>query len=89
MSELYARPPERNRLHWGVGIRVERKCYAFPASRCRRMGRRGRVKSRFKFMGRDFLNERTLHSAAGKERAALGSWRKGRTEMLRISCLSM
>ena len=53
------------------------------------MGRRGRVKTRFKFMGGDFLNERTLHSAAGKERAALGSWRKGRTEMLRISCLSM
>ncbi len=89
MSELYTRPPERNGLLWGAGVRVERKCCAFPASRCRQIGRRGRVKTRFKFMGRDFLNERTLHSAAGKERAALGSWRKGRTEMLRISCLSM
>ncbi len=53
------------------------------------MGRRGRVKTRFKFTDSDFLNERTLYSAAGKERAALGSWHKGRTEMLRISCLSM
>ena len=89
MSKLYTRPPERNGLLCGIGVRVERKCCAFPASRCRLIARRGRVKTRFKFTGRDFLNERTLHSAAGKERAALGSWRKGRTEMLRISCLSM
>ena len=61
MSELYTRPPERNRLLWGVGVRVERKCCAFPASRNRRIARRGRVKTRFKFTGSDFLNERVLY----------------------------
>ena len=61
MSELYTRPPERNRLLWGVGVSVERKCCAFPASRNRRIARRGRVKTRFKFTGSDFLNERVLY----------------------------
>ncbi len=61
MSKLYTRPPERNGLLCGIGVRVERKCCAFPASRCRRIARRGRVKTRFKFTGRDFLNERVLH----------------------------